>query len=136
MQRKRPRPREIHHPHTLYWTLVVFDDGRRVVRFASQPSYFSQSPGETRHLAQKWSGPPVALARTFQLPVASIKPYLVHNATGKAFPGDEFPRENFWVFTDLWQRLGIEYPLDINGYTHVLRVGKDFLDKLPTEGEL
>ncbi len=125
-----------HEFEDAYWTLAVFDDGLPIVRFASQPGYFASSPSEARRSARKWSGPPGRLARKFRIPIEVVTPYLVPNASGKAFRSDDFPRDNFWVFTDLWRRLGIWYPLNVDGYRSVLRVGSDFLDRLPAEGEL
>jgi hypothetical protein len=119
-----------------YWTLVVFDDGRRLVQFASWPAYWGGTVEEIRKVTREWSGPPGRLAKAFELPVSTVAPYLVHNASGKAFPEDGFARENFWVFTDLWRRLGITYPEDLDSPVQVLQVGTDFLDKLPHEGEL
>jgi hypothetical protein len=119
-----------------YWTLVVFEGGTLAVRFASRPGYFAKGRAEAQRLAKEWSGPPIRLAEAFGLPIATVEPYFVHNTTGKAFPEDEFPRDDFWVFTDLWRRLGITYPEDLDRHAKVLQLGTDFLDKLPFKGEL
>jgi hypothetical protein len=111
-----------------YWTLAIFRRSARVDQFASWPTYFSNS----RRLVRAWSGHPQRVARVIGVPASVVAPYLVARARGKAFPDDRFQRDNYWVFTDLWRRLGIVYPERPNRYVRVLRVGSDFLDKLPS----
>ena len=114
-----------------YWTLSMFRGNESIDRFASWPTYFRTRGAEGRRLSREWRGHPDRVARAVGLPIRVIARYLVPRAHGKAFPDDQFPRDNFWVFTDLWRRMGIMYPERGNRYVAVLRVGDNFLDKLP-----
>jgi hypothetical protein len=111
-----------------YWTLAVFSDADRIDQFASWPTYFANDAA----LVRAWRGHPTKVARLLGVPVSVVAPYLVARAHGKAFSGDLYPRDDFWVFTDLWRRFGIAYPGERDRYVRVLRLSPDFLDKLPS----
>lgn len=111
-----------------YWTLAVFSDTDRIDQFASWPTYFANDVG----LIRAWKGHPKKIARLLGVPVSVVAPYLVARARGKAFSDDRFPRDNFWVFTDLWRRIGVAYPGERDRYVRVLRLSPDFVDKLPS----
>ncbi len=62
-------------------------------------------------LREQWRGNPEAVAAAFGVSVESLRPYYAYlghqDAAGKAFPEDQAPLEDFWVFVDFWKRLGI-----------------------------
>lgn len=120
-----------------YWTHVLFDRGDLVDRFASMPGYFTEDPGEVAALAESWAGDADRLGAALGKAAEDIRPYLVHidpegEEPGMAFEDDEFGLDDYWVFTDLWKRIGVTYPDDVGNYERVLRLGKDFMDRLPT----
>jgi hypothetical protein len=43
---------------------------------------------------------------------------------------DEIREGNFT--NDLWKRVGIAYPDDLDGYARILRLGADAMDRLPS----
>ncbi len=120
-----------------YWVNAIFDKGVTVSLFASVPGYFAETEEDLEKLKAKWSGDANSISQALSAPREAIAPYLVHldaenpNDPGKVFPDDEFELQNFWVFTDLWRRLGITYPADMTNYAERLQLPKDFGRKLP-----
>src|SRR6266568_3669768 len=101
-----------------YWTHALFDRSALVDRFASMPGYFADDAEQAAMLARAWAGDPNRLGDTLDVAPEMIRPYLVHvdneaEEWPKAFPDDEFDLENFWVFVDLWRRVGIAYPEEV-----------------------
>ena len=96
--------------------LYAPDDFQRMAAFNSEPS---------------------RLAATFRISPDVIRPYLADadalpDPEGKAYPDDEFPVGDFWVFTDFWRRLGITYPTPGQNLAAILRLGTNVQKKLPT----
>ncbi len=145
-----------------FWEHLFLDCGRIVHKFSSWPDYFAESPEDAARANAEWTGDPTALAEFAGIPAESISRYLVHVPVGppaegvklgsaviflgdeseaaepepiKAYEGDRFDLENFWVFTDFWRKLGIRYPdPPSEGIVRVLRLSKRLADKLPSEG--
>jgi hypothetical protein len=120
-----------------YWTHVLFDRGEMIDRFASIPGYFAEDQAIVAALAESWAGDADRLSAALGTSPEVIRPYLVHvspeaGALGKAHEGDEFGLDNYWVFTDMWKRIGIAYPDDVGTFERVLRLGREFTDRLPT----
>jgi hypothetical protein len=116
-----------------YWTHILFDRGETVDRFVSIPSYFEVDEADTG----AWAGNPARLAAALGRDSDEISPYLVQldpddEVLEKAFEDDEFSLDDFWVFTDMWQRMGIAYPDDLESYERVLRLGTNVRELLPT----
>jgi hypothetical protein len=102
-----------------YWTHAILDAGQLVDRFASMPEYFTDDPGEALALTQAWAGDANRVAAALGTAPENVRPYLV--------PGEE----DFWVFADLWKRVGIAYPEDLDDYERIVRLGAGFMDRLP-----
>jgi hypothetical protein len=102
-----------------YWTHAVLDAGELVDRFASMPEYFTDDPGEALALTQAWAGDADRVAGALGTPPENVRPYLVRG------------EEDSWAFADLWKRVGITYPEDLDGYERILRLGADAMDRLP-----
>lgn len=120
-----------------YWTHVLFDRGALVDRFASMPGYFAEDPGDVTALAESWAGDADRVGAALGKAPEDIRPYLVQiepgaEAPGMAFDDDEFGLDDYWVFTDMWKRIGITYPDGVGNHERVLRLGTDFMDRLPT----
>jgi hypothetical protein len=116
-----------------FWTHILFDRGDVVDRFVSVPSYFGGSDDGP----ETWVGDAVRVSATLGTLPAQIAPYLVEvdpekGGLGKAFDDDTFDLDDYWVFTDMWRRMGITYP-DVGSYERVLRFGEDFSRGLPTK---
>ena len=135
-----------------YWAHLLVDRGRVLDRFASMPDYFTDDPDEVARLITRWAGNAAALAEVFSRSEAHIAPYLVHvrlddldeqaddlqdaeACSGKALPDDAYDRDDPWVFTDFWRRVGITYPADASTAVHGLRLAPGWLGKLPTGDE-
>jgi hypothetical protein len=119
-----------------YWTHVLFDRGELVDRFASMPGYFADDAGQAAMLERAWAGDADRLADALDVAPEVIRPYLVHvdpeaAEMPKAFPDDESDLEDFWVFVDMWRRVGITYPEEVENYECLFRLGRDFMDRLP-----
>lgn len=123
-----------------FWSFEFFEAGNLIDRAAPRADYFAEDDDGAATLREQWRGDPEQVAATFGVPVDPLRPYyayLGHEDTpGKAHPDDQFSREDFWVFVDLWRRLGITYPVDPEAFVARLRLAKVFGRKLPTwEGE-
>jgi hypothetical protein len=123
-----------------FWSFEAFADGRLIDQCAPRADYFAEDDASAERLRALWRGNPAAVADLAGVPVEIVAPYYRYlsadDQPGKAFPDDQFPLEEFWVFTDLWRRLGITYPADPDSFVHRLRLPRNFGSKLPTwEGE-
>lgn len=135
-----------------YWAHGLFERGAWLDRFCSIPDYFADSDADADQLAAEWRGDPVAFAGRFQVTAEMIAPYFsqfrarphdsnirllrIDTPTGKVAADDEFEIENFWVFTDFWRKLGIEYPQDVSRWSSCIRLGRNFTRRLPSLGDL
>ncbi len=128
-----------------YWAHALVDDGRVVDRCAQVPGYFVEDRAELAKLSRKWRGDPTIVAELTRTQVADILPYLVSltftddglflldgHEPGKAFPDDEFERDDPWVFVDFWRRLGITYPSEHNSVHARIRLAPDWSKVLPS----
>jgi len=119
-----------------YWEHLCCSGPSELHVFNSWPAYWKDDAGEDFDRIQKYDSTPSRLAQSLGLAPSSIQPYLVDvqsvaDLDAKAFPDDEFTLANFWVFTDFWRHLGIQYPDPPQRLAATLRIGEDFMDKLP-----
>jgi hypothetical protein len=103
-----------------YWRHVLLHDGAVVDRFASMPGYFTDDPAETERLRVRYRGDAEVIAGTVGCRAEQVAPYLVHvdlgdddqgfevvePELGRAFPDDQFERDDPGVFIDFWRRFG------------------------------
>jgi hypothetical protein len=121
-----------------HWYHFLFRDGEELDRFCSYPGYFTADPEEKEEKRREWRSDPEVIAAYVGVPPELIRPYLLDvellprpprrgvirralrwlgwtsqvdpdELGPKAFPDDEFPLTNVWVFADFWRRLGISY---------------------------
>jgi hypothetical protein len=122
-----------------YWVHHLFSGGDLLDRFCSWPSYFVKERTEVSRLRREWSGKPEVVADAFGVSPSVVAPYFAHQdltsaKRGKVHDDDRLLLEDFWVFTDLWRRLGIHYQYDPDAAEIRIRLGGDFPSKLPTIG--
>jgi hypothetical protein len=119
-----------------FWSFEFFAAGVLIDKAAPRADYFAEDDDSAASLRQLWRGNPEAVAAAFQCPADSIRPYYSYlgpeDAPGKAFADDAYSLEDFWVFVDLWKRLGITYPADPESFVTSLRLATTFAKKLPT----
>ena len=119
-----------------YWEHLAHNGPTELHAFCSRPNFWrDESPDDFERVA-RYDSTPERLATVVGAPVATIQPYLTDADTlssfdAKAYPDDEFPLGDFWVFTDFWRRLGIPYPTPPQNLATVLRLAKNFTRKLP-----
>jgi hypothetical protein len=135
----------------VYWTHVLCADGVVVDRFESFPDYFgtpddpgpllSRRPDLVAEIVQRqpfWRGRPDLVARMLQIDAAGLAPYFrqlssaEHDADEEiyAFPEDEHDLFDGWVVTDLWRRMGIDYP-DVDVDHRTVWLSPDHGERLP-----
>lgn len=137
-----------------YWRHVLLRDGVLVNRFASMPGYFTDDPAEIGRLRVQYRGDAELIAGTVGCDVEQVAPYLVHveldeigdddegfeviePELGKAFPDDQFDRDDPWVFVDFWRRFGPRYPHDVTSSAARIRSVSGWMNRLPVgEAEL
>jgi hypothetical protein len=143
-----------------FWTHGLFEQGRLLDQFCSQPDYFAEDPETANQMRARWQGNPDVIASRFTIPVDDIRGYLLHLSSleegasqsrslfsflkrrkpsvldRKVKPDDDFELDNFWVFTDFWRSLGICYPDDVTEWAKLLRFASDFTKHLPYLDEL
>lgn len=113
-----------------YWTHAVVTGGTVQDVFCSMPSYFDDDPA----LTTRYAGRPAVVAAALGTDADLVARYLrpAEDADGEtAVDGDRFELDNPWVFTDLWARLGISYPDDLDAPAVVLDLGEDWSTTLP-----
>jgi hypothetical protein len=119
-----------------YWEHLCCSGQSELHLFNSRPAYWKDDADEDYSRIQKYDSSPSRLAEALGIAPSSIQPYLVDveplaDLQAKAFPDDEYSLANFWVFIDFWKRLGIKYPDPPHRLGAILRIGEDFMDKLP-----
>ena len=141
-----------------YWAHALFDAGEWVDRFCSEPNYHSEdeTSASARTLRDQWRGDPTAYSTRLGVESTAISGYFVQcpyypdadeelsddqrerllNDLPRVAPDDLFALCDFWVFTDLWRRLGIEYPEDPGAWRTGVRFAVGFLKRLPDLGDL
>ncbi len=125
-----------------YWTIALCREGAVLDRFCSHPGYFAQSRAERESLAKSWKGDAEALGHEFGADPAVIARYLVHQdlspppAGSRAWPDDKSELSDLWVFTDLWRKLGANYPEDLDTDALRLRVSDEASKNLPGTSDL
>jgi len=146
-----------------FWEHLFLNAGSVLHKFSSWPDYFAEDAEAAARAKTEWKGHSAALAAFLGLPADSFSRYFVHMPIDrpavppapakkslfswfqkregasstppvtKAYDDDKFDLDNYWVFTDFWQRLGIKYPDPPNvGIIKVLRLDRRFGTKLPT----
>jgi hypothetical protein len=131
-----------------YWRHVLLRDGVVLDRFASMPGYFTDDPAESERLSMKYRGNAETVAHAVGCGVEQVAAYLVHvdldevgdddegfevtePELGKAFPDDQFERDDPWVFVDFWRRLGPLYPQDVTSSVARIRPRSGWMNRLP-----
>lgn len=126
------------------WRHVLCDRGQVVDRYTSDRGYFGpdEDPGPA------WDGDPDAVAATLGVDAATVAAYYGSTArrrglgrrrrggrgrAGRAHPDDRFERDDPWVVTDLWRRLGIAYPEPGDPADVVIDYPRPLGDVLPYE---
>lgn len=118
-----------------FWSMEVLRSGALIDRFSPWGDYFSEDEVTAAADRLKFQGDPAAVASVLECPVEVLKPYYRYvgdQAVGKAVPGDEFPLEDFWVFTDIWRRFGASYPTNPEVFAARARFARRFTTRLPT----
>jgi hypothetical protein len=106
------------------WTHQLVDRGSEGDRFVNLPGYFG--PGEYDHT---WTGDAARVAAAVGVDAAELEPYFRQVSLNrartrwmkppKAHPSDTYHLLEGWVVTDLWRRMGIEWPDPGPGTTRV-----------------
>jgi hypothetical protein len=118
-----------------FWSQEVLNAGALVDQFSTWGDYFAEDEHARQAARLQWQGSPETVAATIGVAASVVRNYYRYvgdQEVGKAEPDDQFPMSDFWVFTDLWRRLGIAYPDDPDAFARRLRVGRGFGDKLPS----
>jgi hypothetical protein len=120
------------------WAHGLFENGEELDRFGSVPSLYAEGEDNLEAVVAAWSGKPNVVAAAVGCSPEVLSRYFQHAPEGgfdeneaKAFPDDEFDRNDVWVLVDFWRRMGITYPDGSPPDAH-LRMEKDFSKKLPT----
>lgn len=125
-----------------FWSFELIKAGALVDQFAPWSDYFATDAASAAAARSLWKGNPTVAAGELGVPPSLLQPYYRYaravDAPGKAYADDEWSLDNFWVFTDLWRRIGITYPEEEEegDFVDRVRMAGDFNEKLPTwEGE-
>lgn len=113
-----------------YWTHHFFNDGKLIDQYCSIPhNLFGEDEEqlELNELIEMYKGSADKLAEICEIKVDSIDRYYQHiidfeKNYGKAYPDDECHVGEEWAFLDLWKKLGIEYPEDVESYLYEIDV--------------
>ena len=106
-----------------FWMTTLFDGGEAITGFNPIPDYWGEISDEERGF---FAGNAAVMARHVPgLDPATIERYLVDwnpksPPQGKAYPDDKHSYGEEWQMVDLMGRLGLEYPIDVQGYPHGL----------------
>ena len=118
-----------------YWCHYLFNAGEEIDAYCSIPNYWAESESESEDSINKFKGNPELVAQYMGIEKTNIEGYYQHlledKEYGKVYSEDESELDDFWVFTDFWNKLGIEYPADIMSFNSVVDLTKKFDSKFP-----
>lgn len=121
-----------------YWCHGMYKSGEKIDSFCSIPTYWSNSKEQAKSDSERLKGNPKRVAKEFSIEPAKIEGYYTHLELGKDYSkvhqDDEFKVNNFWVFTDFWDELGINYPEDVSGFEIMLDLTDKYGENLPPGG--
>lgn len=106
------------------WQQVVFDAGRPVDRFATNPASLATDSEPLRDVALRWRGDPRAVAAVLGANEREIARQYRRNRGAR--------NDNDWAFVDLWTVLGITYPVGEVAVAHTLTLSKGWNTLVPT----
>jgi hypothetical protein len=129
-----------------YWAHSAYQCGADVDHFSPLPDNniplnLLGDPEAEARIYHTYAGNPDRLAGMFQRPVAVIAPYLAprldlpeDTATfPRAHPDDEYDLYDCWEFVDLWRRMGITYPVDVEHPQFAVTFGGPGVEGLPQD---
>lgn len=121
-----------------YWCHVFFNNGIQLDNYCSMPTYWSETEDDAKQKITQYKGHPKAIANQLGIDLTIISgyytPILEEKNYAKVSPNDEFALDDFWVFTDYWTKLGIQYPKDMLSFKKAINLTKFFSKRLP-EGQ-
>ena len=121
-----------------YWEHLAVQGTGELHSYCSRPSYWQNEAAEAElERVSRFNPSPDRLAAAIGIPASTLTPYMVDVDTlasdsTKAHPDDQFALGDFWVFTDFWNRLGIQYPDPPNNPASIVRLYKWFAKRLPS----
>jgi hypothetical protein len=86
------------------WQHVVYDNGRLLDEYATDPSGLVSDLDDPRAVARRWRGNPKVVARHVGGSAREIARHYRRNRRSRTFAD--------WNFTELWAELGILYPVE------------------------
>ena len=121
-----------------YWSHKFFSSGVQLDNFCSMPTYWCDSDDDTELIISEFRGSPCFVAENLNIDESTIQgyylPILEDKDYPKVVPGDKFGLDDFWVFTDFWDKLNIQYPANGMSYYKVVDLTRTFSKKLPEVG--
>ena len=113
-----------------YWCHSFFDSGVQIDSYCSMPGYWAENDKELKENIEKYKGCPAGVAQKLDISIERIEGYYKHIIEdieySKVNDSDEFEIDDFWVFTDFWNCLGIEYPEDMEAYSSIIDLTRFF----------
>jgi hypothetical protein len=89
--------------HSESWQHVVFDNGNLVDAYSTDPSLLATDLDDPREVARRWRGNPDAVARHVGGRSHDVARHYRRNRRRRSFDD--------WGFADLWEDVGIFYPV-------------------------
>lgn len=105
------------------WQQVVFEAGRPVDRFATDPASLAADSEPLRDVAHRWRGDPSAVAAVLGANEKEIARHYRRNRGARNYDD--------WAFVDLWTVLGITYPVGEVAVAHTLTLSKGWNKLVP-----
>ncbi len=122
-----------------YWCHHMYRNGEQIDLFCSVPTYWAETEEEAKSSAQRLQGSPERVAKAVGVSASAIEGYYTHINFEKEYSrvhsNDATTVDNFWVFTDFWEKIGIEYPTDISNYSVTIDLTESFSKELPLDNE-
>jgi hypothetical protein len=125
----------IHVNDSEYWEHLAVEGALKLHEYCSRPQFWAEESPSDYDRMMAYDSNVSRLAMACSVPSELLTPYMIDADTvaadSKGHSDDQFTLDDFWVFTDFWNSIGITYPSPGENLASVIRLWRFFANRLP-----